>query len=180
MSQQQDLVILVNEFDEYQGTMEKLAAHRAGALHRAFSIFILNDKDELLIHQRAEGKYHSGGLWTNACCSHPRPGESTLTAAHRRLMEEMGFDCTLEPLFHLRYRSEVANELVEHEYDHIFLGRYSGPIRPNLTEVKDYRFLPLAVLLMQMREEPQQFTRWFHLAMPQFLQSMGGLRESRA
>ena len=114
-------VIVVNEKDEWLGSMEKLLAHKEGVLHRAFSVFVVNDKNELLLQQRAEGKYHSGGLWSNTCCSHPAPGESTTAAAHRRLQEEMGFDCDIEKIFELRYKSDVGNGLIENEYDHIYI-----------------------------------------------------------
>src|SRR5690606_31322221 len=120
MISQQDYVILVNEQDEELGAMEKLIAHQQGLLHRAFSIFIVNDKNEILLQQRADDKYHSGGLWSNACCSHPSPGENTLQAAHRRLQEELGFDCELHSLSQLRYKADVGNGLVENEYDYIF------------------------------------------------------------
>lgn len=172
MSFQKDHVILVNERDEWIGTMEKMAAHEAGALHRAFSIFVLNDKHEMLIQQRADGKYHSAGLWSNTCCSHPFPGESTIDGAHRRLKEEMGFDCRLRPLFQLRYRSEVGNGLVENEFDHIYIGNYNGPVTISPEEVRDYRFLPLGALNEWIRTEPTLFTQWFLIAMPQFLKNL--------
>ena len=119
-------VILVNEDDQSTGWMEKMEAHRKGVLHRAFSVFIFNDNGEMLIHRRALDKYHSGGLWTNACCSHPREGETTEESAHRRLMEEMGFDCDIQEQFSFIYRAELDNDLIEHELDHVFFGRFNG------------------------------------------------------
>ncbi|HEY0272948.1 MAG TPA: isopentenyl-diphosphate Delta-isomerase, partial [Chitinophaga sp.] len=115
-------VILVDEQDRQTGTMEKLEAHQRGLLHRAFSVFILNEHHEMLLQQRALHKYHSGGLWTNACCSHPLPGEAVEAAAHRRLGEELGIDCYLTHLFAFQYRTAFDNGLTEHEYDHVLLG----------------------------------------------------------
>ena len=117
-------MILVNERDEPLGSMEKMEAHRKGALHRAFSVFIFNSRGEMLLQQRALKKYHSGGLWTNACCSHPRPGETNEAAALRRLREEMGFDTSLQQIFSFTYRASFNNGLTEHEYDHVFAGIY--------------------------------------------------------
>src|SRR5258708_5798594 len=120
--------------------MEKLEVHQKGLLHRAFSIFIFNRKGEMLLQQRALNKYHNGGLWTNACCSHPAPGEKTLTAATRRLKEEMGFTTALEKAFDFTYKVSFENGLTENEFDHVFTGRYEGSIEPNPDEVKDYCF----------------------------------------
>ena len=178
MSFSKDHVIVVNERDEWLGTMEKLAAHEEGVLHRAFSVFILNENNELLLQQRADGKYHSGGLWSNTCCSHPMPGESTKSAAHRRLKEEMGFDCELQPLFHLRYRSDVGSNLIENEYDHIFCGSYNGAIHLNPEEVKSYKYVTLEAVSKWMAEQPQLFTEWFHLALPQFISNLKELGQA--
>ncbi|RYZ56475.1 MAG: isopentenyl-diphosphate Delta-isomerase [Sphingobacteriales bacterium] len=169
MSFRKDHVILVNERDEWLGTMEKLEAHQKGLLHRAFSVFVLNSNNEILLQQRATGKYHSAGLWSNTCCSHPMPGESTHAAAHRRLKEEMGFDCPLEPVFHLRYTSEVGNDLIENEYDHIYLGHYDGEVVINEEEAAGFRFISLTELEVWRTNEPEAFTSWFHLAMPTML-----------
>jgi len=158
-----DLLILVDEHDRETGTMNKLEAHRQGLLHRAFSVLISNSSNELLIHQRATGKYHSGGLWTNTCCSHPMPGESTLDAAHRRLQEEMGFDCELHPAFHFIYRVELDNDLTEHELDHVFTGVSDAIPYPDSSEVAAYRWIALPALLQEIQEEPGQFTHWFKL-----------------
>src|SRR6185503_16709121 len=119
-------VILVNEKDEVTGTAEKMEAHEKGLLHRAFSIFVFNSRGEVLMQQRAPGKYHSAGLWTNACCSHPRPGEKTEEAARRRLREELGFETALTEIFDFIYRAEFVNGLAEHEYDHVYVGEYDG------------------------------------------------------
>src|SRR5687768_14206462 len=134
-------VILVNEQDEPVGTMEKLEAHQKGLLHRAFSVFVVNKNGEMLLQQRAQDKYHSGGLWTNTCCSHPLPGENVLDASHRRLMEEMGFDCPLREIFSFTYRAEFDNGLTEHEFDHVFFGEYDGEVIPDTAEVQATRYL---------------------------------------
>jgi isopentenyl-diphosphate delta-isomerase len=168
MSFAQNEVILVDEKDTFMGTMEKMEAHRRGLLHRAFSIFILNEKNEMLIQQRADTKYHSAGLWSNACCSHPIPGEETLPGAERRLNEELGFITPLEHMFILRYHAEVGNDLIENEFDHIYLGHYDGVPKINASEVKAYKFIPLDDLQLWMDSSPQLFTYWFQIAMPDF------------
>src|ERR1044071_5474301 len=117
-------VILVNEHDEQIGTMEKMEAHRKAMLHRAFSVFVFSARKEMLLQQRAFTKYHSGGLWTNACCSHPMPGEKTEDAAKRRLMEEMGFKALIKEIFDFTYKAEFNNGLIEYEFDHVFAGEY--------------------------------------------------------
>jgi len=165
-------VILVNESDEAIGAMEKMEAHEKGLLHRAFSVFIVNDAGEVLIQQRALDKYHSGGLWTNTCCSHPYPGETTLDAAHRRLMEEMGFDCPLQEIFSFMYKNVFDNGLTEHEFDHVFVGTYNGPIAANTSEVNSYKYMPASEILALMEAEPESFTVWFHRALPMVLQHL--------
>lgn len=169
MFQHPDQVILVNEADEQTGVMDKLEAHKLGVLHRAFSIFIFNDNMEMLIQQRADSKYHSAGLWSNACCSHPRPGEDVSDAAHRRLQEELGFDCLLKPLYHFQYKAGVGNGLIEHELDHVFLGRYSGPLLLNREEAKAYKFISLEDLNGWIEKEPAAFTYWFRMALPKLI-----------
>jgi isopentenyl-diphosphate delta-isomerase len=159
-------VILVNEHDEAVGTMEKLEAHRKAVLHRAFSIFIFNDKGEMLLQQRAEDKYHSPGLWTNACCSHPAPGEDIHAAAVRRLEEELGFSVNIRPAFTFTYKAIFTNGLTEHEYDHVFVGNYNGPIKPDVNEVKDFKFINMDDLSQMLNEMPTQFTSWFLIAFP--------------
>lgn len=164
---QREEVILVNEEDIPLGTMEKMEAHRKALLHRAFSVFIFNSRGEMLLQRRAAGKYHSPGLWTNACCSHPRPGEDTHAAASRRLEEELGFTTGLEKLFDFTYRSEFDNGLTEFEFDHVFVGRYDEEaIRPNAAEVSDYCFQSLAEIKEGLVARPDHFTSWFHLAFP--------------
>ena len=159
-------VILVNEKDEPRGTMEKMEAHVRGALHRAFSIFIFNSKGEMLLQQRAVGKYHNGELWTNACCSHPAPGETTLAAAKRRLQEEMGFTTALEKAFDFTYKASFKNGLTEHEFDHVFVGTYDGEIKINRDEVKDYCFKTVGEIELSLKTDPQKFTAWFKIAFP--------------
>jgi len=132
-------VVLVDERDREVGTAPKLAAHEDGALHRAFSVFVLNGHGELLLQRRADTKYHSAGLWTNTCCGHPRPGEPVAAAARRRLREEMGFDCEPAPAGTFVYRAEVGG-LVEHEYDHVFVGRHETDPLPDPAEVSEWRW----------------------------------------
>jgi isopentenyl-diphosphate delta-isomerase len=158
---QRNLVILVNERDEWMGTADKLSVHQSGALHRALSIFITNSKGELLLQRRAAGKYHSGGLWSNACCSHPTPGEPTMSAASRRLKEELGIDTVLTLSTRLRYKADVSDGLKEHEFDHVFTGRWDGPVRPHAEEVSEVRWIDYEALDSWMQEEPAAFTSWF-------------------
>lgn len=159
-------VILVNEKDEAIGTMEKMEAHQKAALHRAISVFIFNSNAEMLLQRRALDKYHSGGLWTNACCSHPSPGELTMDAASRRLKEEMGFTTPLQYSFTFTYRSAFENGLSEHEVDHVFVGTYDGTIQPDPAEVAEFKFLPMNKLKELVQHEPQTFTTWFKIALP--------------
>ncbi|HYE53838.1 MAG TPA: isopentenyl-diphosphate Delta-isomerase [Chitinophagaceae bacterium] len=161
-----DQVILVNENDEPVGAMDKMEAHRQAKLHRAFSVFIFNGSGEMLLQQRADGKYHSGGLWTNACCSHPAPGEETLPAANRRLREEMGFNTPIVKIFDFVYKATFANGLTEYEYDHVFLGVYSGDISPDPAEVQDYCHKSLNEIREDMADNPDMYTAWFHIAIP--------------
>lgn len=154
-------VLLVDQSDNQIGVMEKMEAHEKGLLHRAFSIFIFNDQNQMMIHQRALDKYHSPGLWTNACCSHQQPGETSDQAAHRRLMEEMGFDCDLNKEFEFIYRAEFSNGLVEHEYDHVLIGRFNDSPNPNPIEVNDWKWIDLDVLESDISENPESYTPWF-------------------
>ena len=160
-------VILVNENDEQIGTMEKMEAHQKGLLHRAFSIFIFNSNGELLLQQRASEKYHNGGLWTNTCCSHPLPGEDVLTAANRRLLEEMGFATLLSPAFNFTYKATFANGLTEHEYDYVLTGTYDGIIKIDEREVSDYCFKNINDIEASLQTHPQKYTEWFKIALPQ-------------
>jgi isopentenyl-diphosphate delta-isomerase len=157
-------VILVDEQDTPIGVMEKMEAHRKGVLHRAFSIFIFNDKGEMLLQQRADAKYHSGGLWTNACCSHPNPGEDIMQAAHRRLKEEMGFDTELTKLFDFIYKASFENGLTEYEFDHVFTGKFSDSIQFNPSEVKAVVYKSIGEIEDLVNERPGEFTAWFKIA----------------
>ena len=159
----EERVVLVDENDVEVGTLEKQRAHREGRLHRALSVFVLNGRGELLLQRRAAGKYHSGGLWTNTCCSHPRPGEPVDQAARRRLREEMGIDCALAPAFAFTYRAQVGPELVEHEFDHLFAGRWDGEPAPSPDEVDEWRWVPLPELEREVREHPERFTAWLRM-----------------
>jgi isopentenyl-diphosphate Delta-isomerase len=159
-------VILVNERDEPIGTLEKMEAHQRGILHRAFSVFIFDKQGRMLLQQRALTKYHSGGLWTNACCSHPKPGENTQAAARKRLKEELGFDAEIKPMFTFTYKAEFENGLTEHEFDHVFIGTYEGDILPNAVEVMAHRFETLEQIEAELHQQPEKFTAWFKIAFP--------------
>jgi isopentenyl-diphosphate delta-isomerase len=173
MGNHQEEVILVDEFDQPVGVMEKMEAHRQALLHRAFSIFIFNSRGEMLLQQRAPEKYHSAGLWTNACCSHPRPGEGIREAAIRRLGEELGFTTDLEKVFEFTYKSAYDNGLTEFEFDHVFAGRYDGTITPDRSEVSDYGYRSLADIEAALRSAPGSFTSWFHVAFPLLREKIG-------
>lgn len=164
---QEDQVILVNEKDEPLGTMGKLKAHETGVLHRAFSVFIFNDKGELLLQKRASTKYHSAGLWTNTCCSHPQPGEETLAAAKRRLKEEMGMDCVLIHKTSFVYKTEFDNGLTEHEFDHVFVGNYNENPVLNEDEAEDYKWMSITHIKADIKKYPNDFTSWFKIAIEQ-------------
>lgn len=159
-------VILVNEQDEEVGVMEKIEAHQKAVLHRAFSVFIFNSRGEMLLQQRAFSKYHSGGLWTNACCGHPSPGEQTADAAARRLGEEMGFTTPLDELFDFTYRSELDNGLTEYELDHVFAGSWDAPVFPTKEEVNDFCYLSLDEIKHTLAINPQKYTVWFRIIFP--------------
>ena len=163
-------VMIVNTNGQAIGTMDKMAAHCSGTLHRAFSVFIFNSKGQLLLQQRAFDKYHSGALWTNTCCSHPRLGEFTLDAAHRRLKEEMGMDCDLIELFQFSYRHEFENGLIENEYDHVFMGISDDVPLPNPAEVASFRYMDTDLLLFELFEQPDQYTAWFKICLEQLLE----------
>ena len=170
---QEEQVILVDEMDRPLGVMEKMEAHEKAVLHRAFSVFVFNEADEMLLQRRALSKYHSGGLWTNSCCSHPRANETVLEAAHRRMEEEMGFDCELEQRFHFIYKAELDQGLTEHELDHVLTGVYEGAIVPNPEEVMDYRYISMTQLFEELDADPSQFTEWFKIALPELRQGLG-------
>jgi isopentenyl-diphosphate delta-isomerase len=166
-------VILVDESDQPLGVMEKMEAHRLAVLHRAFSVFIFNSQGEMLLQQRAQEKYHSAGLWTNACCSHPRPGEDTRAAALRRLREELGFTTDLQKLFEFTYRTAYDNGLTEFEFDHVFVGTYDREISPDRAEVSDYRYQSLSEIEAELLSAPETFTSWFQLAFPLLKEKIG-------
>ena len=162
-----ETVILVNTADQPVGRMEKFEAHQRGLLHRAFSVFLFNERGETLLQQRAAGKYHSPLLWTNSCCSHQREGESNLEAATRRLHEELGIDPSqiseLKDSFHFIYRAEFDNGLTEHELDHVILGRVDGSVTLNTEEVEAVRWISMLDLTREMEANPEQFTAWFQI-----------------
>jgi isopentenyl-diphosphate delta-isomerase len=162
-------VLLINEADEPLGIMEKLEAHQKGKLHRAFSVFIFNDKGELLLQKRAPEKYHSGGLWSNTCCGHPLQGPRLEISARLRLKEEMGFDCKLTAAFHFIYRAELNHELTEHELDHVFVGCYNDIPVPDPLEVSEWKYESPLIIQKDMEAEPQNFTSWFHIAFPKLM-----------
>lgn len=157
-------LLLVDQTDHVIGYGEKLAVHRQGLLHRAFSILVFNDAGETLIQQRAPGKYHCGGLWTNTCCSQPLAGETLHDALHSRLQLEMGFDCPLTHHHTFTYRTVFAETgLIEHEIDHVYTGRFNGMPQPNPDEVQDYRWIGLGALRAEIQTDPERFTPWFRL-----------------
>ena len=159
-------VILVDEQDKQSGTMEKLAAHKQGLLHRAFSIFIFSPDGKMLLQRRAFKKYHSGGLWTNACCSHPEPGEELAPAAARRLKEEMGFETPVEKVFDFIYKAAFDNGLTEYEFDHVFTGEYNGRIVPDKEEAMDYCYKSVQEISQSLKAQPHLYTAWFREAFP--------------
>ena len=163
----QQFVILVNDEDAEVGAMEKMEAHRQGKLHRAFSIFLFDNEGRMLLQQRAADKYHSPLLWTNACCSHPAPGESLTDAAKRRMMQELGIAPEVEPQFKFTYRAELENDLVEHEIDHVFFGNWDGKMNPDPQEVMDTRWLSLAELDAEIATASEKFTAWLLICWPQ-------------
>jgi isopentenyl-diphosphate delta-isomerase len=159
------MVVLVDEDDRAVGTEEKLAAHEKALLHRALSVFVFDSSGRLLLQRRALSKYHSGGLWTNTCCSHPRPGEAVLDAAHRRLREEMGFDCSLEPAFTFVYHAPFAHGLTEHELDHVLIGSFDGTPQADPAEVAEWAWIAPGELGADLARRPERYTAWFPLAM---------------
>ena len=161
-------VILVDENDNQVGVMPKLEAHQKGLLHRAFSVFIFNSKYELLLQKRASSKYHSGGLWTNTCCSHPREGEEILDAAKRRLIEEMGIDTSLRKVHDFIYKAELDNNLTEHEFDHVFYGIYNEDPIINKDEADDFKWIDMDSLNEDIKTNGDNYTIWFKIAFEYF------------
>ncbi|BDD03112.1 isopentenyl-diphosphate Delta-isomerase [Aureibacter tunicatorum] len=159
----EEKVVLVDENDREVGACGKMEAHVKGLLHRAFSVFIFNERGELMLQQRALDKYHSGGLWTNTCCSHPRLGESLDSAVLRRLDEEMGFQVNTTEVFSFIYNEKLGNDLIEHEFDHVFVGKYDGNARPNPSEVNAYKWVSKFDLDKWVKDKPEDFTVWFRI-----------------
>jgi len=172
----EDQVLLVNERDEVQGTMGKLEAHRRGTLHRAFSIFLFDDDGLLLLQRRAAGKYHSAGLWTNTCCSHPRPDEALEDAARRRLLEEMGIDTPVVHRFSFIYKAELGNGLFEHELDHVFFGHWNGPVEPHPEEADDWKYMNVEDVEQDLHRHPERYTVWLRTCWDQVRAELNGAR----
>tara|TARA_R110002012_G_scaffold241610_1_gene415815 strand:+ start:2140 stop:2664 length:525 start_codon:yes stop_codon:yes gene_type:complete len=164
----EEQVILVNEKDEQIGLMGKMEAHEKALLHRAFSVFVFNDKKELMIQQRAIHKYHSPGLWTNTCCSHQRAGESNIEAGTRRLQEEMGFVTNLEESISFIYKAPFDNGLTEHEFDHILIGHFNDDPAINLDEVAAWKWMTLDAIKADIENQPDLYTAWFKIIFEKF------------
>ncbi len=172
-------VILVDENDHVLGTMPKMEAHLQNKLHRAFSVFIFNSNNELLIHQRAADKYHSANLWTNTCCSHQRPNENNIEAAERRLEEEMGMQAeNLVDKFHFIYQVKLENDLYEHELDHVLVGVSNEDPNPNPNEAQDYRWINIDDLKKEIEQKPEDFTFWFKKIITEYSESLSPEYES--
>ena len=176
----EEKVILVNEKDEQIGLMPKMEAHEKGVLHRAFSVFIFNSKNELMLQQRALSKYHSPGLWTNTCCSHQREGESNLEAGARRLEEEMGFVAPLEEKMSFIYKAPFDNGLTEHELDHIMVGSFNDLPKINPDEVEAWKWMPLESVKEDIKEQPQLYTAWFKIIFDKFYKYINITHESNS
>tara|TARA_Y100000741_G_scaffold314968_1_gene260642 strand:+ start:315 stop:833 length:519 start_codon:yes stop_codon:yes gene_type:complete len=164
----EEKVILVDKNDNQVGLMPKLEAHEKGLLHRAFSIFVFNSRYELLLQKRASSKYHSGGLWTNTCCSHPREGEDTLDAANRRLDEEMGIKTSLRKVYDFIYKAELDNQLTEHEFDHVFYGVCDRDPILNKDEAEDFKWVDMETLNNDIIKNGNNYTVWFKIAFEYF------------
>jgi len=164
-----EMVILVDEQDCEIGAAPKLEAHCCGWLHRAFSVFLFDRQKKLLVQRRAKNKYHSGGLWANSCCSHPRPGEETFAAAHRRLREELGVDCEFKELFTFIYKAELDKGLFEHEYDHILIGCFDVPLMLDCEEVMAWQWLSLDQLKDEIKNKPEQYASWLRLSLEEVI-----------
>ena len=167
-----EMVVLVDEQDNECGVMPKLAAHEQGLLHRAFSVFIFNSRGELLLQQRAKDKYHSAGLWTNTCCSHPRPGEVVGDAANRRLKEEMGMVCSIHEQFSFVYKAHMENNLTEYEYDHVFTGISNKEPVPDAAEVAAWKYMTKSALLNDMEVNPEHYTAWFRICISDYFDQL--------
>jgi isopentenyl-diphosphate delta-isomerase len=167
-----NLIITVDDNDRETGVMDKLEAHKKGILHRAFSLFVVNNDGQLLLQKRAAGKYHSGGLWSNSCCSHGVPGESLDTTVHVRLCFEMGFDCPVKKLFTFRYETQFDNGLVENEIDHVYVGHYNGDPEPDPNEVDDWKWMDMKTLIQDIGNNPDRYTYWFREAIPRLIEEL--------
>ncbi len=161
-------VVLINSKDEVLGSMKKMEAHENGLLHRAFSVFLFNEKGEMLLQKRAESKYHSPKQWTNAVCSHPRMNETYEEAAKRRMDEELGIDVEIEKKFHFLYKAEVGDQLWEHELDHVFTGNYEGDFKLNPEEVSEVRYISMEDLETELKANPEHFTEWFKIILKEY------------
>ncbi|ASW74102.1 isopentenyl-diphosphate delta-isomerase [Chryseobacterium piperi] len=164
----EEFVVLVNPEDDVLGLMEKQQAHINGLLHRAFSVFLFNDKGEMLLQKRASEKYHSPNQWTNAVCSHPRIGETYLEGAKRRVKEELGIDTELSEKFNFIYKADVGGGLWEHELDHVFTGNYAAEFNLNKKEVEEVRYISMEDLDREISENPQNFTEWFKIILEEY------------
>ncbi len=164
----EELVILVNKSDQQIGMMPKMEAHEKGILHRAFSVFIFNDKGELLLQKRAAHKYHSPNEWTNTCCSHQRNGETNISAGKRRLYEEMGFNCDLKNVFSFIYKAPFSNGLTEHELDHVMIGYYNENPSINKEEVVDFKWMKLENIKTDINNNPKRYTAWFKIIFKEY------------
>jgi isopentenyl-diphosphate delta-isomerase len=166
-----ETVVLVNEQDQEIGSMEKMEAHQKGILHRAFSVLI-HHNGKILLQQRSLNKYHSNGLWTNTCCSHPRLNESLSDAGRRRLKEEMGIDCSVSPYFHFIYKAQLDGGLIEHELDHVLFGSYHGEIHPNPDEVMDYKWVDWNEFIIDISQNPERYTAWLQILVADYKQNI--------
>ncbi len=164
----EERVILVNENDDQIGTMPKMEAHEKAVLHRAFSVFIVNNNNEIMLQQRAHHKYHSPLLWTNTCCSHQREGETNIQAGTRRLFEEMGFVTDIKELFHFIYKAPFDNGLTEHELDHVLIGYYNEDPVINLDEVESWKWMKIEAIKLDMTNNPDKYTVWFKIIFDEF------------
>ena len=171
----EERVILVDEQDNEVGMMEKIEAHEKALLHRAFSIFVLNDAGQMMLQRRALSKYHSPGLWTNTCCSHPRPGESLEEATRRRIVEEMGFECEMHEVFSFIYKAAFDRGLTEHELDHVFMGIHNDDPLINPEEAEEWKWIDVDDLLADIKENPDNYTVWFKIALKE-MEDKGFLR----
>jgi isopentenyl-diphosphate delta-isomerase len=172
MNDDRETVILVDAEDREIGTLGKLEAHLQGKRHRAISVCVTNPRGDMLLQRRALGKYHSGGLWTNACCTHPRAGEAVAEAARRRLREELGVDCELKFAFRTHYRADVGNGLTEDEIVHLFVGAYDGAVTPDPEEVSGFEWVTRAELRQRIAADPEAYTYWFRHYMLNYADEM--------